>query len=113
MKNKLGSLVALLAMMLSLGGSSAFANTPSGSNDTAAEKAVASSAKTDRKAEEKLKSNVLKLVAEAKAGKVAPRAPQFPNSTRNNLSTGAKIGIVAGIAGLIFVLIVIHQVNSD
>lgn len=61
----------------------------------------------------KLKGDLLKLVADAKAGKVAPRAQQFPNTKRNNLSTGAKIGIAAAIGGLIFALIVIHQVNSD
>jgi len=53
-------------------------------------------------------------VDDAKAGKVAPRSgPQLPRSQRNNLSTGAKIGIVAAIAGVIFVLIVVHQVTND
>jgi len=61
----------------------------------------------------KLKGDMQKLLTDAKAGKVAPRAQQFPNTRRNNLSTGAKIGIIAAIAGVIFVLIVLHQVNSD
>lgn len=57
---------------------------------------------------------MLKLVADAKSGKVAPHsAPQFPRSQRNNLSTGAKIGIVAAIGGAIFLIIMFHELSKD
>lgn len=52
-------------------------------------------------AQEKLKADVTKLVADAKAGKLKVPAQHFPQPKRNNLSTGAKIAIVAGIAGAI------------
>lgn len=61
----------------------------------------------------KLKRDMQKLLADARAGKVAPRPQRLPNGGRYNLSTGAKIGIIAAIAGGIFAIIVIHQVNSD
>ena len=61
----------------------------------------------------KLEGDLRKLVADAKAGKVAPRTQQFLNTRRNNLSTGARIGIAAAIGGLIFALIVISKLNSD
>ena len=56
---------------------------------------------------------MLKLVAAAKAGKVAPRPQQFPNTRKNNLSTGAKIGIAAAIGGAIFLIIVFHELSKD
>ena len=40
-------------------------------------------------AQEKLKADVTKLVADAKAGKLKVPAQQFPQPQRNNLSTGA------------------------
>lgn len=57
---------------------------------------------------------MLKLVADARAGKATPHSgPLLPRSKGNNLSTGAEIGIVAAIAGVIFVLIVVHQISND
>jgi len=50
---------------------------------------------------EKLKADMAKLVADTKAGKVKMPVQQFPPPYRNNLSKGAKIAIVAGIAGAI------------
>jgi hypothetical protein len=54
-----------------------------------------------------------KLVADAKAGKVAPAPQQFPPATRNNLSTAAKIGIVAAIGAGIFLIVMFHQLSKD
>lgn len=46
-----------------------------------------------------VKTAVLKLVADAKADRrVRTPAPQFPKPQRNNLSTGQKVAIGAGIA---------------
>ena len=72
-----------------------------------------SPAKRSDESNRKLKADISKLTADARAGKVAPRAQQFPNTKRNNLSTGAKIGIVAGIGAAIFLIIMFHAINSD
>ena len=60
----------------------------------------------------KVRSDMAKLVADAKAGKVAPRTSQFPQPQRNNLSKGAKIAIVAGIVVVVLAIIVVHEVNN-
>jgi hypothetical protein len=63
----------------------------------------------DSKRNEKLRNDMLKLVADAKAGKLKMPAQQFPQpNNRNNLSTGAKIAIIGGIAGAIIFLILWH-----
>ena len=117
MRMRLASLVVVVAMISSLGGTSVFASasdpkTPNGETKTSSK--APPSAKNETKPDKKLKADMLKLVADAKAGKVAPRnRPQLPRSQRNNLSTAAKIGIVAAIAGVIFVVIVLHKVEND
>ena len=65
-------------------------------------------------ANEKLRRDVLKLVTDTKAAKPAPHAPSpFQRTKRNNLSTGAKIGIVAAIVGAIVVIVILQKLNSD
>ena len=64
-------------------------------------------------AQEKLKADVTKLVSDAKAGKLKVPAQQFPQPQRNNLSTGAKIGIIAAIAGTIVLICLLVHVTSD
>ena len=64
-------------------------------------------------AQEKLKADVTKLVADAKAGKLKMSAQSFPQPKRNNLSTGAKIGIIAAIAGTIVAIVILNHVTSD
>ena len=62
---------------------------------------------------EKLKSDVAKMIAETKAGrKGAPAAPQFPMPQRNNLSKTAKIAIVAGIVLVVIAIIIVHEVRD-
>jgi hypothetical protein len=71
-------------------------------------------ASTDAKRSEKLRADVQRLVADTKAGKIKVPAQQFPQSTnRNNMSTGAKIAIVAIIAGTVFLIFMFHAINSD
>src|SRR5262245_46418903 len=71
-------------------------------------------ASTDAKRNEKLRADVQRLVADAKAGKLNVPAQQFPQPThRNNLGTGAKIAIVAIIAGTVFLIFAVHAINSD
>lgn len=71
-----------------------------------------STASTDGKKQarsgDKLRQDVLKMVAEAKAGKSTIPSPQT-QTKRNNLSKGAMIAIVAGIAAVIVVLIVVKH----
>ena len=64
-------------------------------------------------AQEKLKADVTKLVADAKAGKLKVPAPHFPQPKRNNLSTGAKVGIIAAIGGAIVLIWVLVTLADD
>jgi len=69
---------------------------------------------TKTKANEKLRADVLKMVADAKNPRAKVPAAQFPQpSSRNNLSTGAKIGIIAGIGGAVFLIWMLAVLNSD
>ncbi len=117
MRIRLASLVVVVAMIFSLGGTSVFGRTvsdpktPAGETRTSTTSAPA--AKDETKPDDRLKVDVRKLVADAKAGKVAPRKSQFPNTKRNNLSTGAKIGIAAAIGGAIFLIILFHDLSKD
>jgi hypothetical protein len=57
---------------------------------------------------ERLRLNILKLVAEAEAGKVAPiPRSQIQPAKRNNLSKGAKIAIGVGIAVAVVAIVLI------
>jgi hypothetical protein len=64
-------------------------------------------------AQEKLKADVTKLVADAKAGKLKMPAQHFPQPKRNNLSTGAKIGIIVGIGAAIFLIVMLVSLSDD
>ena len=55
----------------------------------------------------KLKADIDKLVAEAKAGKIAPSAAQMQPATRNNLSKGKKIAIGVGIAAAVVIIVLL------
>jgi hypothetical protein len=62
---------------------------------------------------EKLKSDVGKMVAETKAGHSGPPATSpFPQPQRNNLSKTAKIAIVAGIVLVVVAVIIVHEVRD-
>lgn len=104
-----------LALVLTLGvcSVSALADSPKTSEPTSAPEIKAASEKATSKPGAKLKKDMEKLVADAKAGKVAPAPQQFPNATRNNLSTAAKIGIVAAIGAGIFLIVMFHQLSKD
>jgi hypothetical protein len=62
---------------------------------------------------EKLKADVTKLVADTKAGRIKMPAQQFPPPQRNNLSTGAKIAIFAGIGAAIFLIVMLASLADD
>ena len=103
MIRKLISLATVVALVCFFSVTSAYAR--SNSDPKEPEVKPAPSAEKS-KAQEKLKADVTKLVADAKAGKLKVPAQQFPQPRRNNLSTGAKIGIGVAIAAVaIFVIL--------
>ena len=70
-------------------------------------------ASSTAKSNEKLKSDVAKMVAETKAGrKGVPSTAQFPMPQRNNLSKTAKIAIIAGIVVVVIAIIIVHEVRE-
>lgn len=115
MFRKLASMVVITAIVCTIGGTSAFANHPSDPTlkDDPANAQPEPPAKKEAKPHEELKTAMLKLVADAKAGKVkaASKSPIQPGK-RNNLSKGTKIAIGVGIAIVVVVVIlVVHAKN--
>jgi hypothetical protein len=96
-------LVTLLIFTL---GSSTFARTLSGDEVKPAEKTTTED-DAKKQVNEKLRADMLKLVEDAKAGRVAPAPrPQMQPQKSNNLSKGAKIAIGVGIAVAVIAIIV-------
>jgi hypothetical protein len=101
-----------LSLICCLGGMSVFGKTRTDSTEVL--EPTSPPVKSEAKANQKLRADVLKLTADAKAGKIVPRSPSpFQPRQRNNLSKGAKIAIVAGIGALIFGIYAWHVLNSD
>jgi hypothetical protein len=114
MINKFASRLLVIALVTTLGGSSAFANSPTQPDtkrnmaDPPAETEVSDNSKAQPN--EKLKADVAKLVADAKAGKVAPaERPQIKPAKSNNLSKGTKIAIGVGIAVAVVAVVLIAR----
>lgn len=112
MLNKLTSLVIVSTLLCTLGGVSAFAQSLSGpetgskGEDTPA--ASVTVAKTETESSDKLKAEMLKTVADTRAGKgKLSAASQFKPAQRNNLSKGQKIAIGVGIAAAVVVAVVV------
>ena len=117
MLTKFASLVLVIALVSTLGGSSAFANSPTKPDakrnvaDVPGETEISDKDKVQPN--EKLKADMVKLVADAKAGKVAPaERPQIQPAKTNNLSKGTKIAIGVGIAIAVVVVIVIATADK-
>jgi hypothetical protein len=102
------SLATVIALVCCFCGVSVYAN---GTDPKAVPVRVTPAEKSQ--AQEKLKADVTKLVADAKAGKLKVPAQQFPQPKRNNLSTGAKIGIIAGIGAAIVLIWVLVTLADD
>lgn len=110
MLTKLTSLTLVAALVVVFCGTSAFAGTSSnsdGKTDTTNVLAEAP-AKKEVKPNEQLKNSVLKLVADAKAGKVtmAPKS-QIQPAKSNSWSKGTKIAVGVGIAAAVIVTLLI------
>jgi hypothetical protein len=84
-------------------------NTEAKSKSPAAQPESEGLAKTKSKPKQNLRSSVLKLVADTKAGKVMPaERPQIQSAKSNNLSTKVKVAIGVGVAVIVLALIVKH-----
>jgi hypothetical protein len=59
-----------------------------------------------------LRSDMLKLLADSRAGKIAPHPRQMPAGKVHNLSTTAKIAIIAGVAVVVLAIVVLHSVKN-
>lgn len=97
MITKAVSVTVVFALVLCFSSASALGNSGSDSKEPVEKTPPVAK----KEVNEKLKADVAKLVADAKAGKLKVPAQHFPQPKRNNLSTGAKIAIGAGIAGAI------------
>ena len=110
MLNKFTSVTLVAAMLVVLCGTSALANNssnPDEKTDTANVPSRVSVTK-EVKPSEQLKTNMLKLVSDAKAGKVAmaPKS-QIQPAKSNNWSKGTKIAVGVGIAAAVIAVILI------
>ena len=109
MTKKFISFATTVALLCCFCGISAYANGP----DPKAPTVKTAMPAEKSQAQEKLKADVTKLVADAKAGKLKVPAQQFPQPKRNNLSTGAKIGIIAGIGAAVFLIWMLVSLSDD
>jgi hypothetical protein len=110
MIKRLMSFVTAVALVCCFFGVSAYAKSGSEPKEPTVKSAPAAE---KNQANEKLKADISKLVADAKTGKFKVPAQQFPHPQRNNLSKGATIAIVAGIGAAIVVIAILVKLNSD
>lgn len=113
MLNKLSSAGLLMALLFSIGGTSAFARNSSGTDPKSEVTTPADPANStkDAKSREKLRGAMDQLVTEAKAGRLhLAERPQIQPAKSNSLSKTTKIAIGVGIAVAVIAIIVIkHQ----
>jgi len=108
MIKRITSFTVVALLIFSLSGSSIYARTSSRDELKPAENTATKEGAKNQK-NEKLRTDILKLLADAKAGKVAPvLRPQQPKNS-NSLSKAAKVGIVVGIAVAVIAIIVIAK----
>jgi hypothetical protein len=111
MLNKIASLVLVVAVVTALCGTSALASNTS-NPDKKADTAIVLSdapAKKEVRPNEQLKNSMLKLVADAKSGKVPAAKSQIQPAQSNHLSKGKKIAIGVGIAIAVIAVILIAK----
>jgi hypothetical protein len=114
MLKKLASVTIITALVCTPGGTAVFARNTTSPDDKTEKANVPAEAppKEEVKPNEQLKKKMFKLVADARAGKVAPVAKSQTQPARsNNLSTKTKIAIGVGIAAVVLVLVVNHARN--
>lgn len=113
MLKKFASVVLVAALVCTFSATHAFAGAPSKVDAKTGETSVRSNSAPEapRVAGEKLKTQILKLVTDAKVegtGVTLPR-PQVQSPHGNSLSGGAKIAIGVGIGIAVVVLILVSQ----
>ncbi|HEV7474638.1 MAG TPA: hypothetical protein VGN90_11350 [Pyrinomonadaceae bacterium] len=113
MLKKLATVLIVTALVCAFSGSSALANN---SDEPADNTNVPSGtpARTEAKPNEQLKNNLQKLVADAKAGKIAPAAKsQMQPAKSNSWSKQTKIIVGVAIAATVVVLILVVKHEKD
>jgi hypothetical protein len=110
--NKLASLTLAAALLTALCGTSVFANSSSSINSNkdqpVARLRFVRIDTNESRSNERLRINVLELVADAKAGKVAPaERPQIQPAKSNNLSKRTKIAIGVGVAAAVVTVVLL------
>lgn len=112
MLKRIASMTLVTLIVFTFCRSSAYARTFSGDEVKPAENTAPDNA-AKKQVNEKLRADMLKLVADAKAGRVAPAPlPQMQPQKSNSLSKGAKIAIGVGIAVAVIAIIVVVKADK-
>jgi hypothetical protein len=109
MLNKLTFAVLITAILCTLGRipACAQATTQSDLKPKQTRAVVAPETLKSAPANARLRADMDRLVADAKAGRIAPSTAQMQPPTRNNLSKGKKIAIGVGIAIAVVTIVLI------
>jgi hypothetical protein len=118
MLKRLASFVLVCALVCAVGGTSAFASSPSepaakSGGATSTQPASGAGSGKEAARNERVKAKMLKLVADAKTNNDMSRAPaayQPPQS--NSLSKGTKIAIGVTIAVIVVAIVVATKANN-
>jgi hypothetical protein len=114
MIKKLLAFPIALALAICICSVSVFAEGTKHGEPAASREVKTTSEKVMSKADAKLKNDMEKLLADARAGKVAPAQQQFPRTAKSNLSKTTKIAILAAAVGsAIFLAILFHDLSKD
>jgi hypothetical protein len=114
MTKKLLTIPLVLAIALCCCSISAFAEGAKKNEPATTVEVKETSAKELSRTKTKLKTDMDRLMADTKAGKVAPRPQPFPQRSRNNLSKTTKIAILAAAVGsAIFLAVLFHDLSKD
>ena len=112
MLKRIASMTLVTLIVFTFCRSAAYATTFSGDEVKPAEN-TATDDVAKKQVNEKLRADMLKLVADAKAGRVAPAPlPQMQPQKSNSLSKGAKIAIGVGIAVAVIAIIVVVKADK-
>lgn len=113
MLNRFATMVLVAALVCTLGGTPAFAQTPNnpGAKTGSAVERPDAFTDADRVVNAELRAEILKLVADTKAGGNVVRfpRPQLESPHRNNLSKGTKIAIGVAIAVAVVAVILVSK----
>ena len=113
MLNKFATIVLIAALVCTLAGTPAFGQTPNnlGAKKSSTVERQDAVTETGRPVNQELRAEILKLVADTKAGGdvVSFPRPQIQAPQRNNLSKGTKIAIGVAIAVVVVAVILVSK----